>query len=139
MIIQCEQCNTKFKLDDAKVPGKGIKVRCAKCKQVFMVQRETSPEEPDLDFLLSGLGAPATDAEKGLPTPGETVSPPIEKEVQDFFAQGPDTAADGEIGIPSAGGGEKSQDGEFGEDFFAVKEEPAAPENMGSEFGEFAF
>ncbi len=80
MIIQCDQCNTKFKLDDAKVPDKGIKVRCAKCKHVFMVQKETSSEEPDLDFLLSGLGAPASEAEKGLSPLSETASPLINKE-----------------------------------------------------------
>ncbi len=40
MIIQCEQCRTKFKLDDSKVPDKGVKVRCAKCKSVFSVTRE---------------------------------------------------------------------------------------------------
>jgi predicted Zn finger-like uncharacterized protein len=139
MIIQCDQCNTKFKLDDAKVPDKGVKVRCAKCKHVFMVQKETSHEEPDLDFLLSGLGAPASEAEKGLPTPGESASQPTEKEEWDSFTHGPDTAAEGEIGAPVAGSAEQTQDGEFGEDFFAVKEEPAAPENKGPEFGEFSF
>jgi len=37
MIIQCEQCQTKFKLDDSKVADKSIKVRCAKCRHVFSV------------------------------------------------------------------------------------------------------
>jgi predicted Zn finger-like uncharacterized protein len=37
MIIQCEQCQTKFKLDDSKVADKGIKVRCARCRHVFSV------------------------------------------------------------------------------------------------------
>jgi len=37
MIIQCEQCQTKFKLDDAKVADKSIKVRCARCRHVFSV------------------------------------------------------------------------------------------------------
>ncbi|MGD0845203.1 MAG: zinc-ribbon domain-containing protein [Geobacteraceae bacterium] len=53
MIIQCDQCNTKFKLDDAKVPDKGVKVRCAKCKHIFKVQREVASEETDFDFLLT--------------------------------------------------------------------------------------
>jgi predicted Zn finger-like uncharacterized protein len=37
MIIQCEQCRTKFKLDDSKVAEKSIKVRCARCRHVFSV------------------------------------------------------------------------------------------------------
>ena len=37
MIIQCEQCQTRFKLDDSKVADKSIKVRCARCKHVFSV------------------------------------------------------------------------------------------------------
>jgi len=37
MIIQCEQCQTKFKLDDSKVAEKSIKVRCARCRHVFPV------------------------------------------------------------------------------------------------------
>jgi predicted Zn finger-like uncharacterized protein len=139
MIIQCDQCNTKFKLDDAKVPDKGIKVRCAKCKHVFMVQRETSPEEPDFDFLLSGLGAPASDAEKDLSLAGETASPPTGEKEGQLFAQVPDTAVEGESGLPAAGSADQAQDGEFGEDFFAVKEEPAVPEEKGLEPGEFSF
>lgn len=43
MIIQCEQCNTKFRLDDAKIKGRGVKVRCSKCRHVFLVQKEEQP------------------------------------------------------------------------------------------------
>lgn len=50
MIIQCEQCHTKFKLDDSKVTDKGVKVRCAKCKHVFTVCKEQAPEEPVIAF-----------------------------------------------------------------------------------------
>ncbi len=139
MIIQCDQCNTKFKLDDAKVPDKGIKVRCAKCKHVFMVQRETPSEEPDFDFLLSGLGAPPSDAEKDLSLAGETASPPTGEIEGQAFAQIPDTAGEGESELPAAGSADQAQDGEFGEDFFAVKEEPAVPEEKGLEPGEFSF
>ena len=43
MIIQCEQCQTKFKLDDSKVADKSIKVRCARCKHVFSVAGTQDP------------------------------------------------------------------------------------------------
>jgi predicted Zn finger-like uncharacterized protein len=45
MIIQCEQCQAKFRLDDSKVTDRGVKVRCAKCKHVFSVARVQSADE----------------------------------------------------------------------------------------------
>ena len=45
MIIQCEQCQTKFKLDDARVAEKSIKVRCARCRHVFTVDSPPAVEE----------------------------------------------------------------------------------------------
>lgn len=50
MIIQCEQCNTKFRLDDSKVKDKGVKVRCAKCKHVFTVKKDQPDTEAQPDF-----------------------------------------------------------------------------------------
>lgn len=53
MIIQCEQCRTKFRLDDSKVKGKGVKVRCAKCKHVFSVANgEPEEHQPDFGAML---------------------------------------------------------------------------------------
>ena len=51
MIIQCEKCLTRFRLDDSRVTEKGVKVRCTKCKHVFSVRKEA----PDGDSLLSGM------------------------------------------------------------------------------------
>jgi len=47
MIIQCEQCRTKFRLDDSRVKDAGVKVRCAKCKHIFTVRKELAdiPQE----------------------------------------------------------------------------------------------
>jgi len=46
MIIQCEKCQTRFRLDDSRVTDKGVKVRCTKCKHVFRVHKEGSQVEP---------------------------------------------------------------------------------------------
>lgn len=49
MVIQCDHCQAKFKLDDSKVGPKGVKVRCTKCKEVFVVKPTTGggvPAEP---------------------------------------------------------------------------------------------
>ena len=63
MILQCDQCNTKFRLDDSKLKPGGVKVRCSKCRHVFLAGAEQSHEESEFDAILSGLGAPAP--EKG--------------------------------------------------------------------------
>jgi len=44
MIITCESCGTKFKIDPSKVANKDtIKVRCSRCRHVFTV--DLKPEE----------------------------------------------------------------------------------------------
>ena len=45
MIITCEECTTRFKLDDARIPAKGAKVRCSKCRHAFFVKPEARNEE----------------------------------------------------------------------------------------------
>ncbi|GAM11848.1 hypothetical protein OR1_04166 [Geobacter sp. OR-1] len=57
MIVQCELCSTRFKLDDAKVKEEGVRVRCSKCRHIFVVKKERAEkiEEPDFDALLNGL------------------------------------------------------------------------------------
>jgi predicted Zn finger-like uncharacterized protein len=42
MIIQCNQCKTRFRLDDSKVTESGVRVRCSKCKHTFVVKNEAN-------------------------------------------------------------------------------------------------
>ena len=37
MIIECEQCRSKFNLDEGLLKDKGTKVRCSQCKHIFRV------------------------------------------------------------------------------------------------------
>jgi len=37
MIIQCDACQTRFKLPDEKLKPEGVKVRCTKCETIFHV------------------------------------------------------------------------------------------------------
>jgi predicted Zn finger-like uncharacterized protein len=46
MVIACESCGTKFRLDSDKLKKPRNKVRCSKCKNVFVV------EQPDEDGLI---------------------------------------------------------------------------------------
>ncbi len=51
MIVQCEACQTRFRLADEKIKPGGTKVRCSKCKVVFTVTPpEPEPAEETVDF-----------------------------------------------------------------------------------------
>ncbi len=42
MIIQCDKCGARYRLDESKISERGTKVRCTKCNSVFVV----TPPEP---------------------------------------------------------------------------------------------
>ena len=46
MIVVCTSCQAKFRIPDEKVGPKGAKVRCSKCKTVFVVKREPAAPSP---------------------------------------------------------------------------------------------
>ena len=46
MVITCESCGAKFRLDSEKLNRPRNKVRCSKCKNIFIV------EQPDEDGLI---------------------------------------------------------------------------------------
>ena len=51
MIVTCEQCSTQFKLDDAKVPEGGARVRCSRCKHAFFIQPAGHEDEVQAQSL----------------------------------------------------------------------------------------
>jgi predicted Zn finger-like uncharacterized protein len=69
MIVQCDECKAKFKLDESRIGANGAKVRCSKCRHVFMVQHSSTRDEEDMDSLLSGFdtGAPSEPATPEVP------------------------------------------------------------------------
>lgn len=42
MIAQCDACQTKFRIDDAKITEKGVKVKCTKCQNTFVVKPDAA-------------------------------------------------------------------------------------------------
>ncbi|MBI5468984.1 MAG: zinc-ribbon domain-containing protein, partial [Deltaproteobacteria bacterium] len=52
MIIQCDKCSTKFRLDDSRVSGNGVRVRCTKCQNVFIVAPPPPVEEVGVEEVL---------------------------------------------------------------------------------------
>ena len=100
MIIQCEQCQTKFKLDDSKVADKSIKVRCARCRHVFsvagtpVVPEDSAPFEQnaplfqiedDLEATTEAALETTVDFEPQMPS---EEPPPTESSLLDSFSFG---------------------------------------------------
>ena len=52
MIIQCDKCATRFRLDDSRITPSGVKVRCTKCDNVFIVTPPPPPEEVQVEELF---------------------------------------------------------------------------------------
>jgi predicted Zn finger-like uncharacterized protein len=62
MKVTCPSCNTKYRLDGARVPAAGAKLRCAKCHTVFpVVAEEAAPS------VLSEPASPARFSEPAVP------------------------------------------------------------------------
>ena len=49
MNIQCPNCKTNYKIDDAIIPHKGVYSRCKKCQTKFFVKKEAKPSEKKQD------------------------------------------------------------------------------------------
>ncbi|MCK4618871.1 MAG: zinc-ribbon domain-containing protein, partial [Desulfobacterales bacterium] len=47
MIITCNECDTRFNIDESLLKQTGSKVRCSKCKKVFLAYPSSLSEEPD--------------------------------------------------------------------------------------------
>ena len=129
MILQCDQCNTRFRLDDAKIKAGGVKVRCSKCKHVFVVNKEAPQDEADFDSILNGLGSSAT-----VPSPAASTAQP------DVSFQ----AAPGDFSAPVAlAPAAASEETVAGEKSFAEQaawaETRLAAGDEGFEFNDFSF
>jgi predicted Zn finger-like uncharacterized protein len=117
MIIQCEQCRTKFKLDDSKVPDKGVKVRCVKCRHVFSVSRDQSESEIQSDFgnMLDASVSTGLD----------------EESVQEEFAAPEDTSTiEFEAPDESFDILPEQETGEFDSETFAMEDEQESPYSL---------
>jgi predicted Zn finger-like uncharacterized protein len=73
-IVACQQCGARYKLDEGRISGRGAKITCPKCRNVFVVRRDASGK-------LS-TGAAAVEAEvSAAPVAGAALSGPSAWEV----------------------------------------------------------
>lgn len=110
MVIQCPECRTRFNLADEKLKPEGIKVRCARCREVFAVRKE----EPEL------APPPEVPVE---PVSDDTASAPLSESFT--FKEG----AGGELPSPT-------EDEEWNDDPFAGEDKETVAVNSPSPAGE---
>jgi len=46
MVIVCPECTTKFRVNPERIPDHGAKVRCARCKHVFLAEKPVAEVVP---------------------------------------------------------------------------------------------
>ncbi len=82
MIIRCEHCGTRFKVPDDKVSPRGTKVRCSKCKHVFVVRKGQA--DGDRGTTSAGISAQARSSTMptGAPVQGRRGTMPTGAPVQ---------------------------------------------------------
>jgi len=54
MIIQCDNCKRKFRLDDGRIQPPGARVRCSKCGEIFYVPVEVEGADNDVQLEFGG-------------------------------------------------------------------------------------
>jgi predicted Zn finger-like uncharacterized protein len=68
MIIQCKQCRTKFRFDDAQIVGDGIWMRCSRCQHVFFQDNpkkmNSAAGTPEMKPVLPQENAPERPASR---------------------------------------------------------------------------
>lgn len=74
MIIQCRQCRTKFRFDDAFMQGSGVWLRCSRCGHVYFQEnpKKTAADSvPEPEPVVTDEVMPV---EEGLKVPSESPS-----------------------------------------------------------------
>ena len=77
MIITCPECTTRFNVAEERIPQAGAKVRCARCKHIFMAQKphEEAPlETTEEDVFVADQESAAFDESPPDPTIAENDS-----------------------------------------------------------------
>ncbi len=71
MIIVCPECSTKFKVDSDRIPEGRAKVRCARCKHVFLTEKPLDQESPIVKAVEASQEVPTPDSMEQHVTPDE--------------------------------------------------------------------
>ena len=71
MIIVCPECSTRFNVNSDRIPEGGAKVRCARCKHVFLAEKPLEQETRAIEEAESFKKEPTADENLSVTTPEE--------------------------------------------------------------------
>jgi len=74
VIVTCERCETRFQLDEARIPASGARVRCSRCKHAFRIAAPGASQEQAVHAL-------AEEAAEREATPAPEASEDLERTV----------------------------------------------------------
>jgi len=66
MVVTCENCSARYKLDDSRISGRGAKITCPRCRHVFVVYKERPAAVGESKVAVGG----------GVVSSGAAASPP---------------------------------------------------------------
>lgn len=81
MVVSCEKCSTRFRLDESRIPPSGARVRCSRCKHAFFLAPSAGADAQD---AIHAIAAQALDGGTAAPPPSEDLRevvgapPPVE-------------------------------------------------------------
>ncbi len=73
MVIQCENCNRKYRLDDSRISSPGSSVRCSKCGHIFFISKKEDTESKK-KLLISDETPLFEDLEEGITSENEEIA-----------------------------------------------------------------
>lgn len=62
MIVQCERCSARYRLEDTKITGRGARITCPRCRHVFVVYPDGINPAPTVDTAPAAPEAVAPEA-----------------------------------------------------------------------------
>lgn len=82
MVVQCPNCQSKFRIADEKVTDRGVRVRCTSCKNVFPVKKPGSASSdpgpgPGDTMEISALDAAAAQKPRTGPVGTRPITKPV--------------------------------------------------------------
>jgi len=84
MIVTCEHCAARYKLDPGRISGRGVRITCPRCKNVFVVYSsqaedggliETEEASAAVEAAATGRGATGAPAARAAAGPATAAAP----------------------------------------------------------------
>ena len=91
MIIECQTCHARFRLDESRIKGRGARVKCRKCGDSIVVLKESAPAPPppgggDFFDLGSAVRDSASESPASPPPAGNLIPFPAPSRPAEPFA-----------------------------------------------------